>query len=67
MLLMIDDYSIYARLPDHLAMQHCPNIGRKFSVLSLRSQKDIFFSPLLIRRQLLWEPKRVITLNMKYI
>ena len=38
MLLMTDNYSIYAGLPGHLAMP-------KFSVLSLWSQKEYFFHP----------------------
>ena len=43
---MIDNYSIlvHTGLPDPFAGQHCANIGRKFSDLSLRSQKEIIFS-----------------------
>ena len=37
--------TINTGLPDHFAGQHRANIGRKFSDLSLRSQKEIFFFP----------------------
>ena len=35
--------TINTELPDHFAGQHCANIGRKFSDLSLHPQKEIFF------------------------
>ena len=35
--------TINTGLPDRFAGQHCANIGRKFSDVSPRSQKEIFF------------------------